>query len=124
MLVRWIQYVHALLPFRRRRRRAVLDAIVTAFRDGGYTTTQHAVDQSFSRTLDLEDVEDGMREGTPEIIEDHPQDQRGPSCLILVRGPSGIAYHLVCSHAPDVRLITVYRPDADRWSGDLRRRIR
>lgn len=101
-----------------------LDAIVTAFRDGRYTTTKHAVDQSISRELDLEDVEDGMREGAPEIIEDHPLDRRGPSCLILVRGPSGIAYHLVCSRAPDVRVITVYAPDASQWSPDLRRRLR
>lgn len=102
----------------------VLDAIVAAFRDGRYTITQHAANQAISRSLDLGDVEDGMREGSPEIIDDYPLDRRGPSCLILVRGPGGIAYHLVCSHAPDVRLITVYAPDANQWSPDLRRRLR
>lgn len=103
---------------------AALDAIVTAFRDGEYTTTRHAVGQAFSRKLNIGDVEDGMREGAPEIVEDYPLDRRGPSCLILVRGPSGIAYHLICSHAPDVRLITVYVPNENQWSPDLRRRIR
>ncbi len=79
--------------------------------------------QSFNRAIKLEDMAEGIRRGAPEIIEDYPTDPRGPSCLMLCRGPSGIVYHVVVTHAPDVRLITVYRPDAGRWSGDLRRRI-
>lgn len=122
MPTHWLHSVRACL-FRQRRRGATLRAIVTAFRSGKYTTTQHAMDQAFCRNVDLGDVEDGMRGDAPEIIEDRPLDRRGASCLILVRGPSGTAYHIVCSHAPHVHLITVYRPKAERWSADLRRRI-
>lgn len=103
----------------------MLDAIVAAFRDRAYLVTGHTLDRAHSRNLDIEDVGDGMREDAPEIIEDYPDDPRGPSCLVLCQSPHGDDwYHIVCTHPPDVRLITVYRPDADRWSDDLRRRLR
>ena len=122
-VVRWLRAVRARLPLRRNRERPALDAIVDAFRDRSYETTEHAVIQALDRAIRLEDMAEGMRAGAPEIIEDYPADPRGPSCLVLCQGPSGIMYHVVVTHAPDVRLITVYRPDAGRWPGDLRRRL-
>lgn len=120
---RWRRAVRARLPFRLKRELPILHPIIDAFRDGSHETTEHAVVQALNRAVRLEDVAEGIRGDAPEVIEDYPADPRGPSCLVLCRGPSGIMYHVVVTHAPDVRLITVYRPDTSRWSGDLRRRL-
>ena len=85
--------------------------------------TAHALDRALSRGLDIEDVGEGVRADAPEVIEDNPNDPRGASCLILCQGPSGTMYHILSTHPPEVWLITVYEPDHDRWSEDLRRRL-
>lgn len=50
------------------------------------------------------------------IIEDYPNDPRGPSCLVL--GYSrGKPIHVVCGEYPSGKtlIITVYRPDPALW---------
>jgi len=62
-----------------------------------------------------------------EIIEDYPGDRPYPSCLIYGRTPAGDNVHSVWAHNPDngwAVLITVYRPDPNRWIGGRRRRSR
>jgi Domain of unknown function (DUF4258) len=58
-----------------------------------------------------------------EVIEDYPQDPRGPSCLLLGEGEGGRLLHVVCSPKDDyLAIITAYVPDPGQWSADLRRR--
>lgn len=71
---------------------------------------------------DVADVADAIREDAPEVIEDYPDDSRGPSALILCQGTNGGWYHVHCSYPPTVWLITVYRLDPALWTADLRRR--
>jgi len=52
------------------------------------------------------------------IIEDYPTDKPFPSCLIMGKNFSGQAIHSVWAYNPTTQwavLITVYRPDPDRW---------
>ena len=93
-----------------------------AFRDGTYLIRQHFLDRLLEREIELSDVADAIREDAPEVIEDYPNDPRGPSALILCQGPTGGWYHVQCSYPPTVWLVTVYRPDLALWTEDLRRR--
>ena len=58
-----------------------------------------------------------------EVIEDYPQDPRGPSCLLLGAGEGNRVLHMVCSPKDDyLAIITAYVPDPEQWSADFRRR--
>lgn len=59
------------------------------------------------------------------VIENYPNDPRGPSCLLLGRGTGDRPIHVVCSPKPDfLAIITAYLPDRDRWSDDFRMRTK
>jgi hypothetical protein len=58
-----------------------------------------------------------------EMVEDYPEDKRGHSHSILGRLSSG-PVHICCSiHDEDVVIITVYRPDAGKWTDDWKTRL-
>jgi hypothetical protein len=62
---------------------------------------------------------------TGEVIEDYPNDPRGPSCLMLGYGAKRRAIHLVCSPKPGfLAIITAYLPNEDEWSNDFRVRTK
>ncbi|MDW8214169.1 MAG: DUF4258 domain-containing protein [Roseiflexaceae bacterium] len=53
-----------------------------------------------------------------EIIEDYPTDKPYPSCLIYGESFAGEPIHSVWAYNPVTQwavLVTVYRPDPDRW---------
>jgi hypothetical protein len=82
----------------------------------------HAVKQMShpERLIAPREVEAVVLEG--ELIEDYPDDPRGPSCLLLGT-PSGRPIHVVCSPKGDyLAIITAYVPDSAQWSRDFRRR--
>ncbi len=60
------------------------------------------------------------------IIEDYPEDDPYPSCLLYGRSSENRPLHIVCAYAKDaetVIIITVYQPHPDRWI-DFERRKR
>ena len=83
----------------------------------------HAVRQMShsDRMITAAEVEHTVISG--EVIEDYPQDPRGPSCLLLGVGEGGRSLHVVCSPKDDyLAIITAYVPDPEQWSADFRRR--
>lgn len=61
---------------------------------------------------------------TGELVENYPQDHRGPSCLVLGFGKESRPIHVVCSPKSHyLAVITAYLPNADQWSPDYRRRL-
>ena len=62
----------------------------------------------------------------PEIIEDYPNDPRGPSCLIIgTTDLNGRIAHIVCADSPKLAVITAYFPAEtrpDKWSDNFRNR--
>jgi hypothetical protein len=59
-----------------------------------------------------------------EVIEDYPTDPRGHSCLLLGFGDHALPIHVVCSPKDEyLAIITAYRPAADQWSRDFKRRL-
>ncbi|HLC21982.1 MAG TPA: DUF4258 domain-containing protein [Candidatus Methylomirabilis sp.] len=94
--------------------------------EGRYTFSKHAEREREADMIQIRELEEALK--GCEIIEDYPNDPRGPSCLVL--GFSGARpIHAVCSpkHDPqDLLLITVYDPSRrpDAWTDDYRRRRR
>ena len=67
------------------------------------------------------ELNDALRESF-EIIEEYPDDPRGPSCLLLCR-INGLPFHVVCApHEDTLIIISVYRPDKEKWCQDSRSR--
>ncbi len=62
-----------------------------------------------------------------EIIEEYPDDQPYPSCLIFGHTQTARPLHIVCAPVLSEQrliIITLYQPDPARWEADLKRRKR
>ncbi len=58
-----------------------------------------------------------------EVIEDYPEDARGHSCLMLGKGDSGRAVHVVCAPKENyLAIISAYLPEPREWTPDFRTR--
>lgn len=68
----------------------------------------------------LSEIESAICNG--EILEDYPEDPRGPSCLILGYSQKR-PIHIVCGCTPTgwIRIITVYIPKPPKWENGRRR---
>lgn len=58
-------------------------------------------------------------------IEDYPEDEPYPSCLIFGRTNKGRPLHIVCAYSEDEKvsiIITAYQPNPDRWIDFSRRK--
>ncbi len=90
--------------------------IIDAIRDSRIRITDHADEEASDDRLRLEDIYFSVMHG--EVIEDYPDDKPFPSCLIMGRDFSGEPIHSVWAYNQENRwtvLITVYRPDPERW---------
>jgi len=102
-----------------------IDEIRRLVRTGLYEVSIHAQQERLEDDLDINEIEKALLEG--ELIEDYPNDPRGPSCL--VGGLAGAkSIHVVLGWATrkqqaerTLRVITVYIPGPPKWK-DLRTR--
>jgi len=93
----------------------MISDIQTKITEGFFEFSKHAVDQSILRHITVEEIRQAFSNG--EIIEDYPDDNRGPSCLILGITKLGRPIHIQCSYPsrPIIKIITVYEPDLNQW---------
>ena len=91
-------------------------------RSGNYEFSGHADDERQAERIPISEVEAALLNG--EILEDYPNDPRGPSCLVLGHGSPGYPIHVVCGQTPSgrLRLITVYIPSQPKWVDERTRR--
>ena len=77
--------------------------------------SEHAVDQSIIRHISVREFREAIENG--EVIEDYPEDKRGPSCLIYGRTLADRPLHIHCSYPsrPVTKIITLYEPDPNLW---------
>ena len=100
---------------------SLLDAIQAEVRKRDYRFTLHAGDRMTKRHISVDEVKEVILSNNAEIIEDYPEDTRGPSCLILGMASNGRPLHVQCSYPPNVAIITAYEPELGEWL-DLRTR--
>jgi len=79
-----------------------------------YEISFHAEKERYAEDITLHDIETAISNG--EILEDYPDDPRGPSCLVLGYSQNR-PIHIVCGYTPTkwVRIITVYLPKLPKW---------
>ena len=99
---------------------ALLDEIREKIEARQYEFSKHAVDQTVIRNIRVAELEEAISNRS-EIIEDYPDDKSWPSCLILGFTRTGRPLHVQCSYPsrPQIKIVTVYEPDATLWT-DLR----
>jgi hypothetical protein len=93
----------------------MIEEIRVKIRAGQYEFSKHAVDRSILREISVQELQEAIARG--EIIENHPEDKYGPSCLILGFTKKGRPLHVQCSYPsrPLVKIITLYEPDPAQW---------
>jgi hypothetical protein len=73
------------------------------------------------RGITFDDLEHVVLNG--EIIERDPHSKPFPKCIFWgFTVLKGEAIHIVCSIAPQSRIVTIYFPDEDEWARDRFRR--
>jgi hypothetical protein len=105
---------------------ANLDAIRRAFCDKTYIFSITAYPKMQKLGLKTEDLEEAICRDEPEVIEDYPDDPRGPACLVLGMADLARPLHVVVGYGPTtdiaIEVVTVYEPDPTRWYDHRRRR--
>ncbi|MCP4682655.1 MAG: DUF4258 domain-containing protein [Desulfobacterales bacterium] len=93
-----------------------IENIINAIRNSRVKITDHADEEAFDHNLTYEEIYSSVIQG--DVIEDYPNDKPYPSCLIMGKNFSGEPIHSVWAFNPGnswAVLITVYRPDPERW---------
>ena len=96
-----------------------IDEIRELIRPGHYEFSLHAQQERLAEDLDVDDIEAAVLTGA--VLEDYPNDPRGPSCLVC--GNAGNRpVHIVIGWAQRqsegkriLRVITVYVPQPPKW---------
>ena len=104
----------------------MLEKIQDCFRAERLYYSRHAKDEmeadEFGEIKDQE-VFDAVSKG--KIIENYPDDEPYPSCLIYGRTSDNRPLHVVCAHSDEDSLaiiITAYQPNPERWIDFSRRK--
>lgn len=93
--------------------------------DGQVYVTRHAAKRMVERRISSEDLVHVL--SSCQVIEQDPDDEPYPSCLVLGWFKSCDPPHVKCSHkadSPVLRIVTLYEPDEARWEQDFRSRKR
>lgn len=90
--------------------------ITSAIQQGRIKITDHADEEAQADNLTFSEIYLSVFWG--KVVEDYPNDKPYPSCLIYGKTFSGDPIHSVWAYNSDSAwavLITVYRPDPERW---------
>ena len=102
---------------------STFDIVCRAIAQDRVHVSEHAYDEAVEDNLSVVEVIDETRNG--EVIEDYPDDPRGPSCLVLLTADEGSPVHAVWAFddgSGQSILVTMYRPEPNRWSDDFKQR--
>ncbi|MEA5619394.1 DUF4258 domain-containing protein [Cronbergia sp. UHCC 0137] len=94
----------------------MINNIIVAIKSNQLVVTRHAKEEAEKDNLVIDEINFSVTVG--EIIEDYPKDTPYPSCLIYGHNQKGDPIHSVWAYNKDTGfavLITVYRPDSNKW---------
>jgi hypothetical protein len=82
--------------------------------------TLHAHQEMVQESIAIEEVLEAL--AGCELLEEYPDDRRGPSCLVLGYTALERPLHMVCTtQQPVLILITVYEPVPPKWPSPTQR---
>lgn len=93
-----------------------IEDLINAIRQNHLRITDHADEEAESDQLSFDEIFFSVLRG--EIIEEYPGNKPYPSCLIYGNSFKGEPIHSVWAFNKETKwavLITVYRPDPERW---------
>jgi hypothetical protein len=94
----------------------LIDNIIESIKEGLIRITDHADEEAANDGLSFADIYQSVRTG--EIIEQYPEDKPYPSYLIFGKNEQGEPIHSVWAYNVLTKasvVITVYRPDPEKW---------
>lgn len=102
-----------------------LQRVVALVAKGDVRVSEHGYDELAADGLTARELASGIRNA--EAVEDYPEFAKGPCVLVLQRSNDGSPLHVIWGiprgrEGPAV-LVTAYRPDPQRWSDDMKRRL-
>jgi len=101
-----------------------LDQIKGLVARGEVCISDHGYDELAADDILVRDVVAGVP--AAEMVEDYPNFSKGPCVLILEKNGQGRPIHAVWGipkgEITPAVLVTAYRPAADRWSANFKRR--
>lgn len=101
-----------------------LQRIVRLVGDRKLRVSAHALQKLVNEGILIEPLIDGISEAL--LLEDYPDYFKGPAVLVLQfdkeRRPIHLVWGLPAGAQEPAVLVTVYRPDPDRWTDDFSRR--
>ncbi len=92
-----------------------LRRIQDSINKGNYRLSSHAEHEREADQITKVELDEAFFSSQAEIIEDYPNDPRGPSCLILGFTSQGKPLHVVMGLVDPMVIITVYRPTLSEW---------
>lgn len=101
----------------------ILRRIRRQFRKRQYRLTDHAEDEMIEEEtgrIRLSEIEEALLNG--QLLENYPNANRGPCCLVYGRTQRGRPLHVVCTTSREVLfIITVYEPTLPTWETPTQR---
>ena len=103
-----------------------LQQVLILIENGDVRVSAHGYDELADDSITVREVVPGVVDAV--VVEDYPEYGKGPAVLVLQHDAAGEPIHVLWGipkgHASPAVLVTAYRPDPQRWSGDfLRRRL-
>ncbi len=105
------------------KRTLLLRRIRAKVRQHDWEFTLHAQRQSRARKISQTEIESAILTG--QVIEDYPDDPRGPSCLVFGYTQQRRPIHIVVTYPVTghrMKVITVYEPSAAQWQAGWQER--
>jgi hypothetical protein len=104
----------------------MLKQIQASFKAERVYYTKHAKDEMETEGFgEIKDEEVFDAVSTGKVIEEYPEDEPYPSCLIYGRTSKNRPLHVVCAYSSDDNLsiiVTAYQPHPEQWANFERRR--